>query len=105
MSSETMQAGRKPTIPEVVDAFVAYHEREPVWGSLHIVLDDDNVGDDSVRFCIEYAKEKGDAEGQRLAEILLTMSRTQRLRLPFAVYEKIRRRTLSVLPRDSHEKA
>lgn len=84
----------RPTIPEVVADFEAYHLREPVWGSMHIVLDDDNVEDSSVQFCIDYAREKGDAEGERLARILLTMSRTQRLRLPNVVYERIRRRAV-----------
>jgi hypothetical protein len=88
----------RPTIPEVVDDFVRYHDREPVWGSMHIVLDDDNVEDSSVQFCIDFAKEKGDVEGERLARILLTMSRTQRLRLPNVVYERIKRRSLAAQP-------
>jgi hypothetical protein len=71
----------KPTIPEVLDRFRAYHESEPVWGSLHIVLDDGNVDDSDVMFCVRYALENGDDEGAELARILLKMSRTQRLKL------------------------
>ena len=71
----------KPTIPEVRDSFRAYLAQHPTWGSLHIVLDDGNVEDSSVEFCLDFARECGDAEGERLARILLRMSKTQRLKL------------------------
>lgn len=73
----------KPTIPEVIDRFRAYQAipGNGAWGSLHVVLDDDNVDDSTVAFCIEYAEKCGDTEGAELARILLTMSRTQRSRL------------------------
>ena len=73
----------KPTIPEVIDRFIAYHglPENAAWGSLHIVLEDDNVDDSSVRYCIDYALERGDKEGAELAKILLRMSKTQRLKL------------------------
>lgn len=75
----------KPTIPEVLLRFRSYYERNRAWGSLHVVLDDGNVADDHVRSCEQYAKENGDTEGATLAAILLTMSKTQRLKLPNAV--------------------
>lgn len=71
----------KPTIPEVVERFRAYHRFNPVWGSLHIVLDDGNVSDAHVLFCVAEARSRNDAEGERLALILLEMSRTQRRKL------------------------
>lgn len=80
----------KPTIPEVIDRFAAYHRREPAWGSLHVVLDDGNVADEFVRGCIEHAEGMGDAEGAELARILLSMSKTQRARLPRLVAERYR---------------
>jgi hypothetical protein len=73
----------KPSIPEVIEDFRAYFA-EPgngAWGSLHIVLDDGNVADHSVAFCVEWSKERGDAEGERLANILLRMSQTQRRKI------------------------
>jgi hypothetical protein len=76
-----MDAQRKPTIPEILARFLAYYRDNPAWGSLHIVLDDGNVDDASVRFCEEYATEKGDHEGAELARILMRMSRTQRAKL------------------------
>jgi len=79
----------KPTIPQVLPAFVAYREiaGNGCWGSLHIVLEDNNVEDHSVRFCIEWAEEHDDMEGADLARLLLKMSRSQRSRLSSKVDE------------------
>lgn len=74
-------AGRKPTIPEVLDRFRAYHPANLAWGHLHVVLDDGNVRDDSVFFCFSLAWAAQDREGIELALLLLRMSRTQRLKL------------------------
>lgn len=71
----------KPTIPEVVDRFRQYYDKNPTWGSLHIVLDDGNVHDDHVQFCVDYARIENDNEGLELALILLQMSKTQRIKL------------------------
>ena len=71
----------KPTIPQFLERFRAYHAIHSTWGSLHIVLDDGNVKDADVEFCIRYARDKGDAEGAELAHLLSLMSPTQRRRL------------------------
>ena len=73
----------RPTVPEVLPLVLAYYAKpgNGAGGCLHIVLDDDNVDDDSVRFCIDYAAECGDEDGVYLAQVLLHMSRTQRLKL------------------------
>jgi hypothetical protein len=71
----------KPTIPEVLPRFRAYHIRYPEWGALHIVLADGNVSDADVAFCREVAEQRGDAEGLALATLLAQMSRTQRTKL------------------------
>ena len=78
-----MSETEKVTIPMVLDDFQAYHSKpeNSVWGSLHIVLADENVSDGNVRFCEKWAEERGDDDGVRLARVLLSMSRTQRLRL------------------------
>jgi hypothetical protein len=78
---------RKITLPEVIEGFADYY-RQPgnaAWGSLHCVLDDGNIRDRDVQACIDHAVEKGDAEGERLARILLTLTKAQRLRLPSKV--------------------
>lgn len=77
----------RPTLPEVASQFAAYYAApgNGAWGSLHIVLSDGNVGDDCVQFCIDHAQEIGDAEGERLGRILLTMSKAQRRKLPYVL--------------------
>ena len=72
----------KPTIPEVLEEFVAYYESHPCWGDLHIVLDDGNVDDHCVQWCLDNAE---DDWGRELAAILLRMSPAQRAKLPSAV--------------------
>jgi hypothetical protein len=83
----------KPSIPQVIQRFAAYRSQpgNREWGSLHIVLSDGNVGEDSVRFCMAWARDHNDTEGLALAAILLSMSRTQRLKLDRAVYDWLHR--------------
>lgn len=73
----------KPTIPEVIDRFRAYarDRGRGAWGSLHVVLDDQNIADVFVLGCIRDAEACGDTEGAELARILLRMSKTQRSRI------------------------
>ncbi len=71
----------KITIPEVRERFQAYHAIHPVWGSLHVVLDDENLSDDIIEACIESAQAEQDTEGATLGRILLQMSWTQRKKL------------------------
>jgi len=52
-----------------------------VGGSLHIVLDDENIEDGHIEWCKNYAKEKGDNEGVALAELLLKATMEQREKL------------------------
>ena len=69
------------TIPDVRERFAAYHAEHLAWGNLHIVLDDGNVADADVEFCVKAAFDAGDFEGHALALILLQMSKTQRRKL------------------------
>lgn len=71
----------KPTVPEVLPFIRAYRKRNPGGGSLHIILDDGNIHNDHVDFCIGWATKRGDLEGSLLAKILRLMSRTQRYKL------------------------
>lgn len=84
----------RPTLPDVLDQFRAYYAApgNGAWGSLHVVLDDGNVRDCFVTGCIEYAAQNGDVEGERLARLLLTMSQTQRRKLPELVHATQRNR-------------
>ncbi len=71
----------KPSIPSVIHLFADYYSKNASWGSLHIVMDDGNVTDDNVRFCKEWARKENDKEGERLSDILLLMSKSQRIRI------------------------
>lgn len=73
----------KPTIQEMQKMIRDYTEKEgnSVGGSLHIVLDDGNVYDSNVKFCIEFAEMRGDTEGVEIGKKLLEMSATQRKKL------------------------
>lgn len=76
---------KKPTIPEVQPLVVALYRRDPVGCCLHIVLDDQNVSQGDVEFCLAEARQVGHVECERLARLLLQMSKTQRLKLASAL--------------------
>jgi hypothetical protein len=68
--------------PELVDRFAAYYQHTGgEWGSLHIVLADDNLQTEHVNFCLEWAENHQDHEGAVLAYTLLKMSKSQRGRV------------------------
>lgn len=73
----------RTSVHDVLGQFLTYRQKPTngAWGALHVVMDDGNVADSHVRGCIEYARERGDADGEALARILLQMSRTQRLKI------------------------
>jgi len=73
----------RPTVPELIPRLKDYYAKpgNGVGGSLHIILEDGNTQDSHVRMCLEWAKERGDADGVMLAEMLLKMTRTQRGKL------------------------
>lgn len=73
----------KPTVPEVMPLVREYYAKEGniCGGSLHIVLDDQNVDDSHIQFCLEYAIEHSDPDGEKLARLLMQMSKTQRLKM------------------------
>jgi hypothetical protein len=71
----------KPTIPEVAPQFEDYLDRHPGWGAFHVILEDYNTEDHFVESALDDARRAGDAEVERLARLLLRMSRSQRRRL------------------------
>lgn len=83
---------KRITIPEVLPRFAAYYRENPAWGSLHVVLDDGNIGDDTVRYVVERAAESGDVEGEALGRLLLDMTKSQRGRMDRVVDEWVRER-------------
>lgn len=71
----------KPTVPEVTPLVEALYQRHGAGCCLHIVLDDGNVRDSDVDFCVTYAEEQGHEDCLHLAQQLRAMSRTQRAKL------------------------
>jgi hypothetical protein len=71
----------KPTVPEAMPLVRQLCARNPVGCCLHITLDDGNVHDADVDFCVEKAVERGHKECEELARLMRRMSRTQRLKL------------------------
>lgn len=47
----------------------------------HIVLDDGNVKDNHIEYCLEVAKERNHPDCVRMCELLLKMGKTQRLKM------------------------
>ena len=74
---------KKPTVPEVLPLVVTYYSipGNSVGGIFHIVLDDGNVDDSDVEYCLNLAKKREDKESIKIGEILLRMSRAQRKKL------------------------
>jgi len=75
-----------PFTREEIDRFADYHGKNLCWGSLHIVLEDGNIQDRNVDFCIDYANRHGDQEGFELGKILLTKSKSQRIKIGADMY-------------------
>jgi hypothetical protein len=71
----------KPTVPELLPLVAAIYSRSVVGCCLHIVLDDENIRDSDVKFCLERAKERGHDDCLQAATLLLRMSKTQRKRI------------------------
>lgn len=58
-----------------------YYMQHAAGGSLHIVLDDGNIDDRHVSFCITWAIEHDDPEGAALGVKLYMLSERQRKKL------------------------
>lgn len=87
----------RPITPFLIGRFAAYRTLEPAWGSLHIVLDDDNVHDSHVMFVGNYALDHDDDFGADLAAELGWMSKSQRSRVDRLVDAHLRVNTALVV--------
>jgi hypothetical protein len=76
----------KPTVTDAYPLVQKIYERSCVGCCLHVVLDDGNIENDHVQFCLEEAQKKRHAECLELAEMLLLMSKTQRRKI-YSSYE------------------
>jgi hypothetical protein len=60
-----------------------YYEKNEAGGSLHIALDDGNLDDDAIWWCVEWAAKRKDLVGVQIACWLLALSEEVR----FDLYE------------------
>ena len=81
----------RPEAPAVARMIAAYYAKpgNEVGGSCHIVLDDDNVGDDSVAFCLTNCEERADEDGAALMRLFAQMKPTGRRRAISLAHEVI----------------
>lgn len=69
-------------VKEVFPIFKAYIDKHgSEWGGLHVILSDRNISDRHVKACLKEAVDREDKETAELAEILLSLSKTQRGRI------------------------
>jgi hypothetical protein len=69
----------KPIVKDVLVIARQYAKSSKT--NLHMVLNNKNIKDDHINYCLEQARKFGDEQGASLAETLLQMSKTQRLKL------------------------
>lgn len=74
---------KRLTIPDVLPLVNAYVSKKgnQLGGNLAMVLSNDNILDSNIQFCLNQAEEKEDCEGVNLANLLLKLSKTQRLKI------------------------
>lgn len=82
-----MSEARRLTVDEFARVARQYAIDNPTGGGLHIVVDDQNLADSNVEFCIDFALERGDHYGAALALLMLHMTRTQRGRISQRWYD------------------
>lgn len=58
-----------------------FQEGNSVGGNLHIILNDGNIENSDIQYCLKLCKEKNDLLGIELSELLLKASKTQRKKL------------------------
>lgn len=71
----------QPLSKENFDRFARYQRDMGGNSVFHIVLEDKNIKDSHVKFCRDLAVKRNDVEGLALADILMGMSKSQRIKL------------------------
>jgi hypothetical protein len=76
---------QKVTIVEVRHLITDFKKKagNAAGGNLHIILEDQNTSDSDITFCINEAKDKNDVDAVKIAELMLKMSKTQRLKASY----------------------
>ena len=55
-------------------------------GNLHIVLDDGNIEDGSIDFCLKQAEEKNDPKGIQICKLIFELTYDERQKLYESIY-------------------
>ncbi len=80
----------KPTVPEVLplvhDLYRSDHGT--VGGCLHSVLDDGNIEDGAIQYCLKEAEAEDCKPCTTIARLLMRMSRTQRTKISRNCYPR-----------------
>lgn len=73
----------QPLSKKNFDRFKAYQRQHGGNGTgcFHMVLENKNIKDGHIKFCRELAVKRSDQEALELADILLSLSKSQRLKL------------------------
>lgn len=65
-------------IEQAIELIRPYYRLKPLGGSLHICLDDGNMENDHVDFCLNWARQNADSMGEAIALFLQSMSADER---------------------------
>lgn len=71
----------QPLSKENFDKFKLYKRMKGTWDNLHIVMEDKNIKNNHVQWCLDQCQKKEDVSGAELAQILLGLSKSQRIKL------------------------
>lgn len=77
----------RPTVPDVLPLVRRLYQLDGAGGPLHIVLDDYNIDDGSIQFCLDALCDETDYDGEtvmlsrEIGTMLLQMTLTQRRRV------------------------
>ena len=73
----------RPKVPEVSVLVRAYYAKpgNEAGGNCHVALDDGNLDNGGLRFCLAECEYYGDKDGAEIMRLMLQMSRSQRRRV------------------------
>ena len=75
----------KKEIPEkyedIFNLIHEYYQKEPAGGSLHIALDDGNMDDGNIEFCLKFAKENNDSDAITIGHELQKFTEDERIEI------------------------
>lgn len=73
---------------KVQHMLLRYGERNMGWGNLHVVLEDGNLEDENIKYCLQSALDDLDGDGAVIANWLLKLSEEERSRVYGNIWSK-----------------